>query len=96
MREERMKDEGERMNQDSSFIPPPSSLPNVSPSSAPAPKVIASAGGAGLGGAIGAVVVWAMGAGGLDVPPEIGIALSTICSILVSFAAGYFTPPRSV
>jgi len=77
--------------------PPPGMLleaPNRSPSAAPAPKVLASAGGTGLGGAIGAVVVWGLGQAGLDVPPEIGIAISTVCSVVIGFAAGYLTPPR--
>ena len=68
--------------------------PNRAPSAAPTPKVLAQAGGAGIGGAIGAVVVWALAQAGVDVPPEIGIAISTICSVVIGFAAGYFTPPR--
>lgn len=69
-------------------------VPNRSPSAAPTPKVLAQAGGAGVGGAIGAVVVWALAQAGVDAPPEIGIAISTICSVVIGFAAGYFTPPR--
>jgi tetrahydromethanopterin S-methyltransferase subunit D len=63
-------------------------------SKAPVPKVWASSAGAGLGGAGGAVVVWALQSAGVDVPPEIGIAISTFISIIASFAAGYLTPPK--
>lgn len=70
--------------------------PNESPTAAPVPKVWASSAGAGLGGAIGAVVVWGMEQAGLNVTPEVGISISTICSIVAGFAAGYLTPPRSV
>lgn len=76
-------------------VPPAGAEANRSPSAAPTPKVLAGSAGAGLGGAVGAVVVWALGAAGLSVPPEIGIAISTICSVLIGFAAGYFTPPRA-
>lgn len=71
-----------------------SQIPNTSPSSAPAPKVLASTAGAGLGGAGGAVVVWALQSAGVDVSPEIGIAISTFISIIASFVAGYMTPPK--
>ena len=72
----------------------PPGEPNESPSAAPVPKVWAQAAGGGLGGAVGAVIVWGLQQAGADVPAEIGIAISTICSVLIGFAAGYFTPPR--
>lgn len=64
-------------------------------SKAPVPKVWAATAGSGFGGAIGAVVVWALGQAGVSVPPEIGIAISTICSAIVAFVAGYLTPPKA-
>lgn len=67
---------------------------NKSPSAAPVPKVLASTAGTGVGGAIGAVIVWGLQQTGLTVPPEIGIALSTLCAAAVAFLAGYFTPPK--
>ena len=79
----------------SSYKDIPPDIPNRSLSAAPTPKVLAGAGGAGLGGAVGAVVVWALAQVGADVSPEIGIAISTICSTVISFVAGYLTPPRT-
>lgn len=70
--------------------------PNRSPSAAPQPKVMASAGGAGLGGAIAALIVWGLQAAGIAVPVEAAMAISTISGILAGFVAGYLTPPRSM
>lgn len=67
---------------------------NKSPSAAPVPKVLAATAGSGFGGAVGAIVVWGLQQAGLSIPPEIGIAISTVCSAAVAFAAGYFTPPK--
>lgn len=67
---------------------------NKSPSAAPVPKVLSATAGSGFGGAVGAVVVWGLQQAGLSVPPEIGIAISTICAIVVTFLAGYYTPPK--
>ena len=41
--------------------------------------------GAAAGGAAGVVVVWIIGLFGVDVPGEVGAALSTV----MSFAGGY-------
>jgi len=68
---------------------------NESTSAAPVPKVWAATAGSGFGGAVGAVVVWGLQQTGLVIPPEIGIAISTVCSVLIAFVAGYLTPPRS-
>lgn len=65
-------------------------------SAAPVPKVWAATAGSGFGGALGAIVVWGLGSAGVDVPGEIGIAISTVCSVIVTFIAGYLTPPKSV
>lgn len=64
-----------------------------SSSAAPVPKVLAGTAGSGLGGAVGSVVVWVLELNGVSVPAEIGIAISTACSMLVGFVAGYLTPP---
>lgn len=67
---------------------------NNTPSAAPVPKVWAATAGSGFGGALGAIVVYSLGVAGLDVPPEIGIAVATACSVIVTFIAGYLTPPK--
>lgn len=71
--------------------------PNTSPSAAPAPKVVASTAGNGLGGALAVLVVWGLSDGaGMEVPLIVAMAISTICGIVAGFVAGYLTPPRSV
>jgi hypothetical protein len=63
-------------------------------SKAPVPKVWAATAGSGFGGALGAIAVWGLQQAGAIVPPEIGIAISTVCAVLVTFVAGYLTPPK--
>lgn len=67
---------------------------NKSPSKAPVPKVIAATGGSGLGGAIGVIIVWILQQNGLEVTNEVGIAIGTVCSVVLTFVAGYLTPPN--
>lgn len=64
-----------------------------SPSAAPVPKVLSATAGSGFGGAVGAIIVWGLQQAGYNVPSEIGIAIATVCGIVVTFLAGYFTPP---
>jgi hypothetical protein len=72
-------------------------LPNRSPSAAPVPKVIAGAGGAGIGSALALIAPWLIReATGAEMPVEVALALGSLLSIIGSFVAGYFTPPRSV
>lgn len=79
---------------DKDLMGPHYKAPSRSPSAAPVPKVWASSAGAGLGGAGGAVVVWALQSAGVDVPVEAAVAISTFISIIASFVGGYLTPPR--
>jgi hypothetical protein len=51
----------------------------------PEPKVAAG----GIAGAATVVLVWALGQFGVDVPAEVGAALSA----LIAFAAGYLKSP---
>ena len=70
-------------------------MPVSENSAAPVPKVLAATAGSGLGGAVGIIIVWALSAVGQDVPLNIAIAISTVCSVLITFVAGYLAPPKS-
>jgi hypothetical protein len=48
------------------------------------PKVTA----AGLAGALTTIIVWGVGLAGLDVPPEVAAAVTTVLSV----ATGYLVP----
>lgn len=75
--------------------PPPQ--PNVSPSAAPVPKVLAGTGGAGFGFAVAIVLPWlANVAFGTEMPIEVALAFGALLGTVGSFLAGYFTPPRSM
>jgi hypothetical protein len=55
----------------------------------PTPKVAA----AGIAGAISIILVWVLNSGvGVDVPPEVASAFTTV----VAFAAGYIKAPASL
>jgi hypothetical protein len=54
------------------------------------PKVKAAAGGAGISGAVTAILMWVVGLMGLDVPPEIASAFTTLIAAGFAFAAGYY------
>lgn len=47
----------------------------------PQPKVVAG----GIAGAVSIVIVWALGAGGVDVPPEVASAFTTIIAFFASY-----------
>jgi hypothetical protein len=71
--------------------------PNRSPSAAPQPKVIAGAGGAGVGGALALVLPWLIKmTTGQEIPAEVALGFGTLLSIIGSFVAGYITPPRGM
>ena len=55
---------------------------------APRPKV---ATGAGIGGPLSTVLAWSVGLAGLELPPEVAVAMSA----LIIFLVGYLTPERS-
>lgn len=44
----------------------------------------------GLAGGISTLIVWGLGAAGVEVPPEVAAALAT----LVAFGVAYFVPER--
>lgn len=72
-------------------------MENKSPSAAPQPKVLAGAGGAGIGGALALVLPWLVKTTiGAEIPPEVALGFGTLLSIIGSFVAGYITPPRSM
>ncbi|MHB8815837.1 MAG: hypothetical protein ACYDAE_21605 [Steroidobacteraceae bacterium] len=57
-------------------------------SKVPTNKLAAS----GIAGSVTAIVVWAVKQwGSVDVPADIAVAISTV----ISFVAGYFTPPAT-
>lgn len=56
------------------------------------PKVKAATGGAGAAGAITVVLVWVLSMFGVDVPPEVASALTTLIAAAGAFLAGYYKP----
>ncbi len=54
---------------------------------------MAAAGGSGVASAIVVLIIYAIKQGGYDVPDAVSGALSTILVALLTFAAGYYTPP---
>jgi hypothetical protein len=77
--------------------PPAGTQANVSPSAAPQPKVLAGAGGAGIGGALALILPWLIKTTtGAEMPVEVALGFGSLFSIIGSFVAGYFTPPRSM
>ncbi len=56
---------------------------------APRPKV---ATGAGIGGPLSTVLAWSVGLAGVQLPPEVAVAMSA----LIIFLVGYLTPEKSV
>lgn len=53
---------------------------------APRPKVVAGT----IAGAVTVIVVWAAGRFGLEMPPEVAAATTTV----LAFGAGYLQPDR--
>lgn len=47
--------------------------------------------GAGLAGAVSIVIVWALGMTGVDVPPEVASAITTI----LAFGTAYLIPENA-
>jgi hypothetical protein len=69
-------------------------MDNQSPSAAPVPKVLASTGGTGAGGVLAILIIWSLQQAGLSISSEVGLAIGTLCSMIVGFIAGYLTPPK--
>ena len=61
----------------------------MSAASEPSPKVIAAAGGGGLGLAVATIIVWILTANGVTVPAEAGTAIGAIVSSVLAAAAGW-------
>lgn len=54
------------------------------------PKVVASAQGSTLGGAIALILVWILNTyAGANIPAEVGVAIGTVLSAGIGFLAGY-------
>lgn len=53
------------------------------------PKVKAAATGGTLAGAASVVLVWLLGVSGLEVPPEVASALTTLMAGAFAFVTGY-------
>jgi hypothetical protein len=63
---------------------------------APHPKVVASAQGSTVGGALALILVWALNTyTNAKIPAEVGVAIGTIFSAVLAFAAGYCKPDRA-
>lgn len=45
----------------------------------------------GLAGGLSMLIIWGIGAAGVDVPAEVAAAITT----LVTFAVGYFVPEKA-
>jgi hypothetical protein len=71
----------------------------VKPSATPKTKVIAATGGAALGSAFSVVLTWILGLAlkkiDLTLPDNVTEAFNTIFTTIVTFAAGYYTPPSA-
>jgi hypothetical protein len=53
------------------------------------PKVQAAGAGAGVAGALTVILVWALSLAGVDVPPEVASALTTLLAAGGALLAGY-------
>jgi len=53
------------------------------------PKVKASAAGGGIAGALTVIMVYIASLLGVDLPPEVASAITTLLTVFVGFAAGY-------
>ena len=63
------------------------------PTSTPKKKVLAATGGAAVGSAAAVVLVWTVQKAGLDVPANVADALNVVVTAILTFVAGWFTPP---
>lgn len=61
----------------------------MSAASEPSPKVIAAAGGGGLGVAVATILVWILTANGVTVPAEAGTAIGAVISSVLAAVAGW-------
>lgn len=53
------------------------------------PKVEAAGIGSTVGGAVSLLIVWGLGAAGVQVPPEPAAAIGVLATAIVGLAAGY-------
>jgi hypothetical protein len=62
----------------------------TAPSKTPQPKVVAATIGAGIGSAIGEIVVWATEASAnIDIPSNVELAIGVVITAGLAFASGY-------
>ena len=61
----------------------------------PRQKVLAAAGGSGVASALSVLIIWGLKSAGLNIESTIQEAFSTVLISVVTFAAGYYTPPGS-
>jgi hypothetical protein len=54
------------------------------------PKVVAASAGAGAAGAATVVLIWMVSLIGVEVPPEVASAITTLLSAGAAYAGGYF------
>lgn len=63
---------------------------NVS-SSVPKPKVYAATAGAGVGSALGTIIVWVINAStGVEIPDGVELAIGVVLTAGLAFVGGYF------
>lgn len=59
------------------------------------PKVTAAGVGGGVAGSLTVILVWVVGMAGLDVPPEVASAFTTLVTAVAAIVAGYLKPSRA-
>lgn len=61
------------------------------PSAAPQPKVVAATVGAGVGSALGEIIVWVVEASAnIDIPANVELAVGVVLTAGLAFVSGYF------
>ena len=55
----------------------------------------ATGGGLGVGAAIGSIIVWLLSESGIEVPPQVDIAIVALVTAAVGWASGYLTRERA-
>lgn len=66
--------------------------PNAQPTNAPTNKTLAATGGSAVGSAIATIALYLYDPQS-QLPPTVQVAVTTLVTAIVTFIAGYFTPP---
>jgi len=66
--------------------------PNAQPTNAPTNKTLAATGGSAVGSAIATIVLYLIDPNN-KIPQPVQVAVTTLTAAIVTFVAGYFTPP---